>query len=83
MLGKKNPWSVMSSAIAGQILFVGHAESIELCTPPAGRPHDLTPDKRFLRDRAHARQLRLNLLEPLVNGGAEVTSPRTRRTGAG
>ena len=83
MLGKKNPCSAISRRLRREVLVVRRAEPLELGRLLPVGAHDAHAGQRLLRDGADLRQLRLDLLEPLVDGAAEVASPRSTRTAAG
>ena len=70
-------------AVAAQVFDVGAPEPLDLGRFLPVGAHDADAGQRLLRDRADLGQLRLDLLEPLVNGAAEVASPRSTRTAAG
>ncbi len=71
MLGKKNPCSTISRRLRREVLVVGDAEALELGVLLAIGAHHPNARQRFLHDRADFRQLRLDLLESLVDGAAE------------
>ena len=58
-------------AVAREILVVRDAEPLELGRFLPVGAHDAHTGQRLLRDGAHLGQLRLNLLEPFMDRGAE------------
>ena len=83
MLGKKNPCSRISRRLRSQVLAVRAAEPLHLGRLLPVGAHDADAGQRLLRDGAQLGQLRLDLLEPRVDGAAEVAAPRSTRTAAG
>ena len=72
MLGKKNPCRTISRRLRRRYSSLARRNrSISRRFLPV-RAHDAHAGQRLLHDRADVRQLRLDLLEPLVNGAAEV-----------
>ena len=67
-------------AVAVQVLEVGAAKAVDLGLLLTVRPHDPYAGERFLGDGADFRQLRLDRLEPLVDGAAEELDRQRRRT---
>ena len=83
MLGKNKPWSAISRRLRRRYSSLARRNrSSSACLLPVGA-HDADAGQRFLRDGADLRELRLNLLEALVDRAAEVPSPKSTRTAAG
>ena len=73
MLGKKNPCSTIEPPVAARGTPRFDApEALDLGGLLPVRAHHADAGQRLLRDRADLGQLRLNLLEPLVDRAAEV-----------
>ena len=73
MLGKKSPWSTMSRRLRLEVLLVRQPEPLDLGRLLPVRADHAHAGERLLRDGADVGQLRLNLLEPPVDGAAEDT----------
>ena len=72
MLGKNRPWSAISRRLRRRYsAFDSRKRSSSRASWPIGA-HDADAGQRFLHDRADVGQLRLDLLEPLVDGAAEI-----------
>ena len=73
MLGKKNPCSTISRRLRCRYSRLARRKrSISACLLPV-RAHHADAGERFLGDGADLRQLRLDRLEPPVDGAAEDT----------
>ncbi len=72
MLGKEEALQHDQAAVAAQVLLVRAPEALDLRRLLPVGAHDAHAGQRLLRDRADLGELRLNLLEPLVDGAAEI-----------